>query len=145
MAVRQQRDFALDVVDGIDDEGGSLAVRVGRELDRRARLAEELVAAVEVRPGGDLLEASAETVHLGGADVGEGRNGVAVEGGEGHLVEVDETKVGAAGAGEGGGCVRAHAAAADHDDEGGAEFGEAGVSEEDAVSGQLLKDEVWVC
>jgi len=34
------------------------------------------------------------------------------------LVEVDEAEFGDAGAGEGGGCVGAYAAAADYDDEG---------------------------
>lgn len=96
MAVRQKRDFAFDVVDGVDDEGGFLAFGIGGELGCGAGFAEELVAAVEVRPGGDLLEAAAQAVDLGGADVGEGGDGVAVEGGEGDLVEVDEADVGAA-------------------------------------------------
>jgi hypothetical protein len=40
--------------------------------------------------------------------------------------------------------VGTDAAAADYNDEGGAEFGEAVVGEEDAVSSQLFQNEVWV-
>lgn len=60
------------------------------------------------------------------------------------MVEIYQADLGDAGAGEGGACVRAHAAAADYDDEGVAEFGEAFVAQEDAVPGELFEDELVV-
>jgi hypothetical protein len=56
------------------------------------------------------------------------------------LVEVDEADFATAGTRQGGCCVGADAAAADDDDKGVAQFGEAFVGQEDAVAGELLED-----
>lgn len=51
------------------------------------------------------------------------------------MIEVDKADFGTAGAGEGAGAVGTYAAATYYDYKGGAEFGEACVGEEDAVTG----------
>lgn len=58
------------------------------------------------------------------------------------MVEINQPDFTHAGAGERGDCMAADAAAANYNDEGGAQGGEARVGEEDAVTRQLFKDEV---
>ena len=65
-----------------------------------------------------------------------------VEGGEGHLVEVDKPYIGYARAGEGGCAMGAYAATANYYDEGRAEVLETFVSEEDAVACELFEDKL---
>ena len=84
-----------------------------------------MVAGVECRPGHDLLQAALQADYLGRADVCERGYRVAVQGAEGHLVEVDEADFATAGTRQGGCCVGADAAAADDDDKGVAQLGEA--------------------
>lgn len=69
-------------------------------------------------PRGDLLEAPTDAVHLGSSHVRQGGNGVAIQGGESHLVEVDEAEVGTTRTSEGGCCMGADTAATDYNDEG---------------------------
>jgi hypothetical protein len=87
-----------------------------------------------------LLQTALQAGYLGRSDICEGCYRVAVQGAEGHLVEVDEADFATAGTRQGGCCVGADAAAADDDYEGVAQFGEAFVCQEDAVAGELLED-----
>lgn len=145
MAVLEQGNLRVNVVDGVHHEVGLLAVLGPRREQLRGDvLLKLLVLELEAGPRGDGDEAAVETLDLGDADVRESGDGVAVEGAEGDLVEVDEADLGDAGAGEGGGAVGADAADTDDDDEGGAQPAEAVVLEEDAVAGELFQDQFFV-
>ena len=73
-------------------------------------------------------------MYLGNTHVGEGGDGVSVQGAEGYLVEVDEAKLGDAGSRERGGGVGPDTTDADDYDKGIAELLEAFGSEENPVS-----------
>lgn len=136
IAVLEQLNLGVDVVNGIDDEVRLLPVLLPRTeqfgSDRAVKL---LQAQVEPHPWCDGDQPALQALHLGHANVGERGDGVPVERAERHLVEVDQAQLGDAGAGERGGGVRADTAAADDDDEGVAQLGEPFVAEEDAVAG----------
>jgi hypothetical protein len=144
VAVLEQRNLCVDVVNGINNIVGLVSVLPWRQQVRGDTGLELLETLVELDPRRDGDEAAVEALHLGNADVGKGGDGVAVEGAQGNLVEIDETDLGNAGTGERGGAMGANAAAADDDDEGFPELLEALVLQEDAVARQLLQDEFVV-
>ena len=74
-------------------------------------------------------------MNLGGTNICERGNCVAIQRAQCELVEVDETEPAAPRACERCSGMRANAATSDDDDEGFAELGEAGIREEDAVPG----------
>lgn len=123
MAIRQQVDFTVDVVNGVDDKIRLLGVgRPGCELGFSSRSHKKLVAAIKVRPGRDLLESLAQTMHFWRSYICEGGHGVAVQRRQGDLVEIDDAQFPCSGSGEGGCGMGTYAADSNDDDEGVAEF-----------------------
>jgi hypothetical protein len=142
MTIRQQRNLRINIINRINHPIRLPPLRRRTQEIIRIGDAKQLVPAVEAAPGDDGLETLAQTVHFGSAHVSEGGHAVPVEGGQRHLVEVDDADVGGAGAGEGCHGVGADASDADDDDEAVAELFEAFVGEEDSVSCKLLEDEL---
>ncbi len=80
MAVLKERDFAVDVIDGIDDVVRFSAAITAPAAEQPVGFfdGKDLVEALPLHPGNDGLEALAHTVNFRGANVCEGSNGVAV-------------------------------------------------------------------
>jgi len=70
MAVGEELDFRINVVDCVNDEGRTLAVQ-RCELRLCYIAAEELVSAVKVRPWCYLFQSSTKGVYFGCTDISE--------------------------------------------------------------------------
>lgn len=90
MAVVEQGDLRIDVVDRVNHVIWLLSVLPLLKLPLSRFFIEELVAAVKVRPRRYLLQSPLKTQHLRSPHVGQGGDGVAVERAERDLVKVDE-------------------------------------------------------
>jgi len=77
MTIMQQRNLTINIINRINHKIRFLAIQ-GPKLALRRLLSEKLVYAVEMGPGGDLLESLADAVDFGGSYVCESGYGMAV-------------------------------------------------------------------
>lgn len=145
MAVFQQCNLGVDVVDRIDHEIRLLSAFSPRPQQPFGILPVKLLQAqVELDPGGDGPQPPLQALHLGQPHVRQCCHRVSVQAAQGHLVEVDQPQPRDAGPGERRCRVAADAAAAHHDHEGAAQLVEPLGGQEDAVPRQLLEDQLIV-
>lgn len=145
MAVLEQGDLGVDVVDGIDHEIRLLpAFGPGRQQSFGAVAVKFLQAQVELDPRRDRSQPPLQALYLGKPHVRQCCNRMPVQATQRDLVEVDQPQLRDAGPSERGCGVAADAATADHDHERVAQLIEAFGREEDAVPGQLLEYQLIV-